>query len=77
MKIAYPHFPPRDHASRWRALADCLRADPAGFDIALENIDRWERLGRTHPAALQAWRGKIHEARSSPRSHEFPARLDG
>lgn len=65
-ELADPHLIPRDHAAHWRALADHLRSTPESFEIARENLDRWEQWGRTHPAALREWRGKIQRAFSSP-----------
>ncbi len=60
-----PHLVPKDPA-RWKKLARHLRDHPEAFDIALENLDRWEKWGRVHPAPLHEWRRRILEARSSP-----------
>lgn len=65
-----PHLRPVDHAAHWRALARELRVHPEGFDIALENLDRWERWGRTHAAPLRNWRAKIRAALDSPQAME-------
>ena len=65
MTLRDPHFIPKDPA-RWNRLADHLRSHPMDFAIALENLDRWELWGRTHPGPIQTWRQRIEEAKSSP-----------
>ena len=64
MTFPDPHFQPKD-PMRWQHLAEHLRAHPDGFAIALENLDRWEKWGRTHPAGLREWRSRIINARTS------------
>lgn len=61
-----PHFRPRDHAERWRRLADHLRRRPEDFAIALETLDRWEAWGRTHPGPILEWRSRISAALGDP-----------
>lgn len=65
MKLSDPHFVTKD-PSRWPKLAQHLQSHPQAFAIALENLDRWEHWGRTHPAPLREWRRRILEAQSSP-----------
>src|SRR5690606_8341907 len=66
MLLNDPHFRKKDHAARWRHIAEHLRAQPGDFVIALENLDRWEQWGRVHPAPLCEWRRRIHAAQASP-----------
>jgi len=64
MDLQDPHLIPKDPV-RWVVLARHLRENPDDFSIALENIDRWEQWGRTHPAPLHEWRCRIAKAQSS------------
>lgn len=66
-----PHLlRPTDQEAQWRNLAAHLRSHPEDLDIALENINRWEQWGRTHPAPLHEWRTRIHAARQSNQAFE-------
>jgi len=60
------HFARGDRAAKWRRIAKHLRRHPADLSIALENLDRWEALGRVHPAPIREWRSRILPARDSP-----------
>lgn len=66
MPLTDPHLIPKNHAARWRGIAAHLRAHPGDFRIALDNLDRWETWGRTHPAPLREWRQRILTAQSDP-----------
>jgi len=68
MLLEDPHFRPRDHTAHWQNLASHLAAHPEDFDIALENLDRWENLARVHPGPIHEWRARIHRARQSPQA---------
>lgn len=48
------HFHRHDRADHWRRIAAHLRVHPADLVIALENLSRWEKWGRTHPSPLRA-----------------------
>lgn len=69
MILSDPHFIPKD-PMRWQRLARHLRERPEAFATALENLDRWERWGRTHPAPLCEWRRRILDAQSSSAAME-------
>jgi hypothetical protein len=60
------HFRREDRSARGRRVSASLAAYPEGLDIALENLDRWESWGRTHPAPLVEWRRRILAAKCSP-----------
>lgn len=59
------HFRREDRASHWRHLARHVEAHPEDLAIALENLDRWQALGRVHPGPILEWRRRIQAARSS------------
>lgn len=65
MSAADHHFRREDRANFWQRISDHIAAHPEDLDIALENIARWEALGRVHPGPLQEWRKRISEARGS------------
>ncbi len=65
MLLEDPHFRPKN-PTRWSIVGAALREHPEWMSIALENLDRWEKWGRTHPAPLRQWRKIIQEAQSSP-----------
>lgn len=60
------HFRREDRSLRWRRIATHLSKHPADFQIALENIERWEKSGRVHTAPLIEWRKRILAALASP-----------
>ncbi len=66
MPIEDPHFHKRDHVARWQRIAAHLAIHPEDFEIALENLDRWEKLGRVHPRPIREWRALIQAACQSP-----------
>ncbi len=66
MTLLDPHLRVRDHAAHWHRLAGHLHRHPEHFGIALDNLDRWETWGRTHPAPLREWRSRILEAQADP-----------
>ncbi len=70
MILTDPHFRIKDHAARWRRIAEHLRAQPGDFAIALENLDRWEHRGHVHPTPLREWRRRIQVAQASPADME-------
>lgn len=60
------HFRREDRALLWRRIARHIEAHPDDLAIALENLDRWQALGRVHPGPIREWRGRIHAAQDSP-----------
>lgn len=65
MDFAAPIHPNR--RARWQLLARKLRDDPGLLQIALENLDRWEKSDRLgYPAMLQRWREIVEQALASP-----------
>lgn len=59
------HFHREDREARWRRIAAHIATHPDDLSIALENLDRWESLGRVHPGPIHEWRGRILTARES------------
>jgi hypothetical protein len=59
------HFLREDRTVRWQRIARHIETHPEDLSIALENLDRWETLGRVHPGPLHAWRNRILAARAS------------
>lgn len=59
------HFLREDRTVRWQRIARHIETHPEDLSIALENLDRWEILGRVHPGPLHAWRNRILAARES------------
>ncbi len=62
------HFHREDRESKWRRIAQHIAVHPADLSIALENLDRWEALGRVHPAPILEWRRRILAALESKES---------
>jgi hypothetical protein len=60
------HFLREDRTLRWQRIARLVEENPRNLDIALENIQRWLKLGRVHPAPILDWKQRIHTARQSP-----------
>jgi hypothetical protein len=60
-----PHFQREDRGDRWRRIADEVERRPESLEVALENLDRWERWGRVHPGPLKEWRRRILAAQQS------------
>ncbi|MBN8458041.1 MAG: hypothetical protein J0M04_09395 [Verrucomicrobia bacterium] len=59
------HFRREDRAIHWRRIARHVEEHPEELGIALDNLDRWERLGRVNPLPIREWRWRILAARSS------------
>lgn len=59
------HFNREDREVLWRRIAGHIASHPADLSIVLENLDRWESLGRVHPGPIHEWRGRILAARES------------
>lgn len=59
------HFQREDRSLRWQRIAGQIAANPGDLHIALENIERWLKLGRVHPAPLLEWRERIQAAQTS------------
>lgn len=59
------HFRREDRAQLWRRLAKHIEAHPEDLDVALENLDRWQTLGRLHPGPIREWQRRIHAAQAS------------
>ena len=59
------HFRPVEQ-DRWTRIAALIEEDPQCLDVALENLDRWEKWGRTHPGPIREWRTRILGAQSDP-----------
>jgi hypothetical protein len=60
------HFRRQDRGAHWRRIAEHLEAHPYDLATALENLDRWEALGRVHPGPIHEWRRRILAAQVSP-----------
>ncbi|HUF61361.1 MAG TPA: hypothetical protein VMN36_04750 [Verrucomicrobiales bacterium] len=65
MNLPDPHFRCVDHAAHWRRIAGHLEGRPQDFEVALDNLDRWEQWGRTHPGPIGEWRKRIRAAQAS------------
>ena len=59
------HFRREDRASLWRRIARHIETHPEDLAIAMENLDRWQALGRVHPGPIHDWRDRINAARAS------------
>lgn len=59
------HFRREDRGVKWQRLARHVGEHPESLSIALENLDRWEALGRVHPGPIRDWRERILSARAS------------
>jgi hypothetical protein len=60
------HFLREDRTLLWRRISAHLTEHPEDLRIPLENIERWIKSGRLHPAPLIDWRERILAARESP-----------
>ncbi len=58
-------FRREDRTTRWRRIARHIEEHPEDLDIALENLDRWQALGRVHPGPIHEWRSRIRAAQTS------------
>jgi hypothetical protein len=65
MSVTDHHFRREDREVMWRRIARHIDAHPGDLAIALDNLDRWESLGRVHPGPIHEWRGRILAARES------------
>ncbi|MCH7226804.1 hypothetical protein [Haloferula sp. A504] len=61
------HFRREDRALLWQRTARHIEEHPDDLSIALENLDRWQALGRVHPGPIHDWRRRIHAAQDSPK----------
>jgi len=68
MSAADFHYLREDREILWRRIAAHIQRHPSDLSIALENLDRWEALGRVHPGPIHDWRNRILKARQSPGS---------
>jgi hypothetical protein len=59
------HFRREDRTLRWQRIAMHIKAHPEDLTIALENLDRWQTLGRVHPGPIHDWRERIRAAQTS------------
>ena len=59
------HFRREDRGVMWCRIAKHITDHPEDLSIALENLDRWETLGRVHPGPIHEWRKRILAARDS------------
>jgi len=59
------HFRREDRTLRWQRIARHIEAHPEDLVIALENLDRWQALGRVHPGPIHDWRERIRAAQTS------------
>ena len=63
---ASDHFLLReDRTVLWVRIAKHIETQPEDLSIALENLTRWETLGRVHPGPLHEWRKRILAAQES------------
>lgn len=60
------HFRREDRTSLWRRIAWHIENHPDDLTIALQNLDRWQELGRVHPGPIHEWRKRILDAQVSP-----------
>lgn len=65
MNASDHHFLREDRKALWRRIATHIETHPEDLSIALENLDRWEALGRVHSGPLHEWRKRILAARES------------
>lgn len=56
-------FRPVSPEARWESIATVLEAEPAAWDWALENIERWLAQRRLHPTPLLEWRQRLLQCR--------------
>jgi len=47
------HFHREDRELKWRRISAHLEAHPEDLSIALENLERWEALGRVHRGPIR------------------------
>jgi len=66
MSVEDHHFRREDRTLLWLRLARHVEAHPEDLVIALENLDRWQALGRVHPGPIHEWRKRILVAQCSP-----------
>lgn len=59
------HFQREDRALLWNRLARHIEANPNDLVVALENLDRWQALGRVHQGPIHEWRKRIQAAQTS------------
>ena len=59
------HFRREDRTAVWQRIARHVEANPADLRIAIENLNRWEALGRVHTGPLEQWRQRILPALES------------
>ena len=60
------HFRREDRTVLWQRIAAHIQAHPGDLSIAMENLDRWQALGRVHPGPIHDWRARILAAQQSP-----------
>jgi len=60
------HFRREDRGAHWRRIAEHIKVHPHDLATALENLDRWQALGRVHPGPIHEWRRRIGAAQTSP-----------
>lgn len=65
MDIDDHHFRREDRVLLWRRLARHIESHPDDLGIALENLDRWQALGRVHSGPIHDWRRRILAAQAS------------
>jgi hypothetical protein len=65
MSASDHHFLREDRVVRWQRVARHVLKFPEDLRIALENLDRWEALGRVHPGPIREWRERILAAQQS------------
>lgn len=65
MSASDHHFLREDRTTLWRRIARHIEGHPEDLRIALDNLDRWEALGRVHPGPIHDWRKRITAARES------------
>jgi hypothetical protein len=66
MSAADHHFQREDRTVLWQRIARHIDAHPQSLYVALENLDRWQVLGRVHPGPIHEWRKRILAAQASP-----------
>jgi hypothetical protein len=65
MSASDHHFLREDRKVLWQRIARHIEMYPKDLRIALENLDRWEAVGRVHPGPLREWRVRILAAQRS------------
>ena len=64
------HMMREDRTQLWMRIAKHVEAHPNDLSIALDNLDRWEALGRVHTGPIKEWRRRIEAALDNPQQFQ-------